>query len=217
MTIKGILFDYDGVLAETMEDLFLAWKKAFLDYGIEIKKGDYFPLEGTKVVEVARIISNKYDICPEPFDVVKKKDEYYLSNHKFSFYPGVEDFIDVLIKNNIKIAIVSASQKHKLDKTVPKDFLKKFDEIICGDDYKNGKPNAEPYLTAANKLGLKPEECIVVENAPLGIKSAKNAGIFCIGIDSTLPKEYLREADIIIDKFEDLKNLDIIKNILIMT
>ncbi len=204
---KAVLFDFDGVLAETMEDLFISWREAFLKFGIEIKKEDYFPLEGTKVIDVARIISKKYNISPDPSSIVRIKEESYKNNHKFNFYPGVLDLIELLKNKNIKIAIVSASTRYQFENTVPKYFLDKFNCVITGNDYVHGKPSPEPYLKAIDKLGLKSEDCIVVENAPFGIKSAKNAGCFCIAIASTLTKDFLKEADLIVDKFEDLNHI----------
>jgi beta-phosphoglucomutase len=214
MEIKAILFDFDGTLADTMEDLFLAWKKAFLVFGIEIKKEDYFPLEGTKVLGVARIISEKYNLNANFEEIVKLKEEFYLKNNSFSFYPGVEEFIEDLCKKEIKKAIVSASQKEKIEKTVPKDFLRKFNLVITSEDYVNGKPNPEPYLKAASKLEISPKECIVVENSPLGVESAKNAEMFCIGITSTVDDEKLKKADVIIKNFFDLKGLPVIEALL---
>jgi beta-phosphoglucomutase len=212
--IKAILFDFDGTLADTMEDLFSAWKKSFLKFGIEIKKEDYFPLEGTKVLEVAKIISDKYGLNAEPEELVRLKNEFYLQDNSFSFYPGVVGFIDALHNKGVTKAIVSASQREKLEKTVSKSFLDKFDAIITSEDYALGKPNPEPYQKAMSKLGLTPAECIVVENAPLGIESAKAAGCYCIAVSSTLPKEFLKKADAVIDKFNNLRNLEIIKELI---
>ncbi len=203
-SFKAVLFDFDGVLAETMNDLFLAWKNSFDDFGVTITKEDYFPLEGMKVLKIAELISKKYNLNASPETIVKKKEKYYLDNHQFKFYNGVHELIEMLIKNNKYIVIVSASSKEKLEKTVPRHFLDKFNSIITSEDYTLGKPNPEPYLNAISRLNLKSEDCIVVENAPLGIKSAKNAGCFCIAITSTLSKDFLKEANLIVDKFEDL-------------
>lgn len=212
--IKAILFDFDGTLADTMKDNFLAWKKAFEKYNIEIKEEDYYPLEGTKLTEIARLISNKYRIEEEPSKIVELKNNHYLLNNSVSFYPGVIDIIDIL-KKKVKIAIVSASPKEKLNKTVPKEFLEKFDVIISGEDSKIGKPDPEPYLNAARKLKTIPEECVVIENAPLGIKSAKKAGMYCIAIESTLDKKFLSEADEVICCFKKLKDTNILRNLFI--
>lgn len=211
---KAILFDFDGVLADTLDDLFLSWKYAFSKFNVNIKKEDYFLLEGMNVLKIAKNISKKYGLIIDDYKkIVEIKNKFYLENHSFNFYDGVFELIDILKQENILIGIVSASPKEKLEKTVPKGFLEKFDVVISGDDVELGKPNPDPYLVAIKNLNLNPKECVVVENAPLGIKSAKSAGIFCIAICSTLEKSYLNEADIIIESFKDLKNTKILKKL----
>ena len=69
---------------------------------------------------------------------------------------------------------------------------------------KKGKPYPDSYLTAAKKLRVKPTECIVVENAPYGIKAAKSAKMFCIAVTTSLPKQYLKQADIICKKVSEV-------------
>ena len=131
--------------------------------------------------------------------------EYY-KNHKFKFYSGAENLIKNLKKNKF-LALVSASPREKLKKTVPLYFLKFFDVIISGDDVKYGKPNPEPYLKAIEDLYLDSRLCIAIENATLGIQSAKAAKLYCIAIPSTLSKKELNLAEKIVGK---LKNLEII-------
>ncbi|TRZ83786.1 HAD family phosphatase [bacterium] len=212
--IKAILFDFDGVLANTMGDNFLAWQKVFRDYGIDIKKEDYFPLEGMKLIEIAQKISNKYKIHPDPKILVSLKNKYYLKDHSLFFYPRVEELIDFLKSNKCLLAIVSASPRKKLLRTVQAEFLKKFDTVITGEDSRKGKPSPEPYLNAAKNLGVSPKDCVVIENAPLGIKSAKKAGIYCIAVCSTLDRPFLSEADEVINRFEDIERLEIIKSLI---
>ncbi|GAI93777.1 unnamed protein product, partial [marine sediment metagenome] len=109
--------------------------------------------------------------------------------------------------------IVTAGLSERVHNSVPLKFLSKFDVVITGDKTIRGKPFSDPYLKGAEELGLKPEECIVVENAPLGIQAAKSAGAYCIAICSTLDRSYLEEADEIVEKFEDLNTLDFIKQL----
>ena len=206
--LKAIFFDFDGVLADTMEDNFTAWKEAFKSKDVEIKRNDYFPLEGLQLKKMASTIGKKYGVCKENYEsIIQIKNRYYLENHSFSFYPGVVELINKLSKNNLRLAIVTASNKERLEKTIPSDFLNKFEAIVSGDDTLQGKPHPDPYLTAMKKLNLSANQCIVVENAPLGIISAKTAGIYCIAICSTLSIEYLQEADEIIERFGELKKI----------
>jgi beta-phosphoglucomutase len=212
--IEGILFDFDGVLADTMDDNYKAWKKACRKFGADISKQEYFALEGMKLIETAKLIGHKYNLSPEDYKgIVDLKNKFYLRECSFKFYPGVIELVEKLY-SKVKMCIVSASPRHKIENTVPKEFLDKFDAIVSGDDTEKGKPDPAPYLMGCKKLNLLPQECIVFENAPLGIKSAKSAGIYCAAISSTLDKEFLKDADLIIEKFEDLQNIDVIKNVL---
>ena len=81
-----------------------------------------------------------------------------------------------------------------------------FTAIGTGDDIPRAKPNSDPYEIARNSLGLRKEECFVIENAPLGIQSAKAAEIRCAAIATTLPKKYLKGADIYLDNLSDIFN-----------
>lgn len=213
--IKAILFDFDGVIGKTMEDNFQAWKKAFLDFGIEIKSEDYFPLEGAQLNKVSETISEKYNLSGANYEeIIRKKEDYYLQSNSFSFYDGVIDLISMLKERGIKIAIVSAARKERLFSTVPYDFLMKFDSIVTGDMIEKGKPSPDPYVKAMSDLNVNAKECIVVENAPLGIESAKSAGSYCIAIASTMDKSYLSRADLTIENFLELKNVEMIKNLI---
>ncbi|GAI93783.1 unnamed protein product [marine sediment metagenome] len=90
---KGILFDLDGTLIETMEEHFEAWKAIFKEFNIEVKSEEYYPLEGMQLQELAKRLFeiNNFD-PPDLQKIVKKKDEYYLERYRFKLYPGVKRF-----------------------------------------------------------------------------------------------------------------------------
>jgi len=191
----AMIFDFDGTLADTMGDHFRAWQKAVGYYGVEIKEEDYYPVEGMSVRDLA-------DLFGVPRDAAVKKDVEYRMNHEFKFYEGVEEFVEGLKK---KKAIVTARKHASLWATVPYKFLEKFDVIVTGDDTVRCKPSPEPYELAMERMGVKPEECTVVENSPFGIKAAKAAGCYCIAVCTTLGREWLGEADEIVEDFKDIK------------
>ncbi len=206
--VEGILFDFDGVLADTMEDNYNAWKKAFIQYGINISRNEYFILEGSKVDVVAKTLARNHGsrLSERTYEnIAYLKGEIYLKDHNFKFYPEIPELVDYLYRKR-KLAIISASTKNKLDNTVPEYFINKFSAVVSGDDCVYGKPDPEPYLIALRKLNLPADKCVVVENAPLGIKSARAAGIYCIGITTTLENNYLEEADIVFENHIELVN-----------
>ena len=173
--VKGVLFDFDGVIARSMEDNYIAWKYAMDYFGIKIKRDDYFPNEGLtplKVAETLFSIYNKQSSKKNYEKSIELKEHYYMKHHKFQFYPGVEYFVNKLKLKEISIGIVSGGAIKRLKSTVPKDFLDLFDAIITADYTEKGKPFPDPFLAGLDQLGLSREECVVIENAPLGIKSA---------------------------------------------
>lgn len=212
---QGILFDFDGVLVQSMEDNFKAWQSVTAEYGLTIKKEDYFPFEGMTSKDVVLYLFQHYDCeVPDLEKIVKQKDNYYLNSHQFKPYAGVIPLIDTLVKNRVPIGIVTSGNKRRILKSVPQSFLSKFNTYVTGDMISKGKPSPEPYLMGCKNLNLTPYQCIVVENAPLGIQAAKAAKIFCIAICSTLEGSYLQEADAVIPSFEELRNLEVMNDLL---
>jgi len=183
---KAVLFDFDGVLVSSMNNNYKAWKKALKEFGYRIKKKDYFLLEGTKLLDIARTFDKKN--APK---IAELKNKYFAQIYELKLYPGVSKLLDNI---KLKKAIVTASPKEKMDLVRP-EFLDKFDLVLYG---------TKDYSKAIKKLRVKPEECVVVENAPIGIKQAKKSGAHVIAVASTLNKKYLQEADEIIDNIKEL-------------
>ncbi len=205
MRYKAILFDFDGVIARTMEDNFSAWSYAFSQFGINIEEQEYFLMEGATTKDVAKTFSIRNNLDLDLSDqIVKAKERHYLENNRFSFYPGVEALIARLKRFNYRIGLVSGAGRTRLQNSGVDRFLEQFDVIVTGDDVAKGKPDPEPYLQAARRLALDPRDCLVVENAPLGIQSAKRAMMDCVAVCTTLGRDHLGEADRIIEKVSDL-------------
>lgn len=204
---KAVLFDFDGVLGKTMEDNYRAWSHAFSIHKIEFRKEDYLLREGFTARRVAEHFTG---LDPEDKlieDIVRLKEEFYSQNAMFSFYEGVELLVYNLKCNGFRLGLVSGANYRRLSRSVGPAFLDFFDCAITADSVRFGKPNPEPYLRAAGALGLRPEECLVVENAPMGIAAAKNAGMYCIAVASTLDPEYLGKADTIINDISELEGV----------
>jgi len=212
---KAILFDLDGTLAQTMEYHYDAWRKAMLNYGIDLAPEDYYPLEGTNLYELAKKLFALYKLngCNEK-ELVNNKEKYYLDTNKFVLYPGVVELLDDIKSNDIKLGLVTARLRNSLNSTAPLEFLKIFDSIITGNDTNEGKPSPQPYLKAAKKLGTMPEDCFAVENAPLGVASARKAKMYCIAISNTVDSSYLSGANVVVKSFEEMRNTEAFKRLI---
>lgn len=202
--IKAVVFDFDGVIGDTMSDNCRAWKEAFAPYA-QITDIDYYVLEGMGRFQIAEYLVKQYNLNRdiEPL-LVEAKEANYSMNNSFRIFEGVFEIFDQLAKKNIKMAIATGASRSRLDATLDSHLLHQLSTTITADDVSQHKPHPEPYLKAVNKLNISPDECLVIENAILGIASAKAAGCICYAIETTLGKEYLAKADAIFDNHQAL-------------
>jgi beta-phosphoglucomutase len=212
--IRGVLFDLDGVIVDTLHYHYLAWKHMFEKHGgSPVSEQTVLLHEGRNSREILPILMKETGVTiPETRQAafIEEKRAYYRSIVHVTQYPGAFEAIDELRRRGLKVALVTACALKNMQHSLNSEQQAHFDFIITGDEVAQAKPFPDPYLTAARQLGLRPEECIVVENAPLGIEAARNAGMPCVAIETTLGKEYLASADYVLQNITDILNLPIL-------
>jgi HAD superfamily hydrolase (TIGR01509 family) len=205
--LKAIIFDFDGVLADSMPYHAHAWKLAFEKAGVEINKDDIYEIEGSNHVGIIQLMFQKMDKSPQPHQF----DEIAQEKRKiFSQIANLKNFEDMdkclsQLKNKFKLAVVSGADKNAVFNMVGRFYPDVFDVIVTGEDVDNGKPSPEPYLKALGLLNVEKNECIVVENAPLGVNSAKNAGLYCVAVPTYVDPDKLDKADVVVKDHSGLK------------
>jgi beta-phosphoglucomutase len=206
MAYKGILFDFDGVAVDSMHQHYDAWSKAFAEKNVVFEKEDFFQLEGQGLPKIARMLGEQHGLAErEILDIVVNKVRYYYSLHKTQFYDYFLTMIQNLKNKKIPMAVVTGGQRERVFAILEEYFSGVFKNAVTIDDVKNGKPHPEPFLKGAEMLDLDPKECIVIENAPLGITSAKKAGCLVLAVKTTLTEKYLGEADFIYNTFQEVE------------
>lgn len=204
---KAVLFDMDGVIVDSMPYHFISWFETLKKYKVTVSPFDIYEKEGEKCeVCVERFFKRDNIKCNDKIikEVLKLRDKIYKKYFKVHLFSDIEQTLNNLKKQGFLLAIVTGSVKEKVISMLPKKIISKFDLIIAADMIKKGKPHPDSYLTAAKQLKLKPSECIVVENAPYGIKAAKSAKMFCVAVTTSLPEQYLKQADIICKKVSEI-------------
>lgn len=202
---RAVLFDFDGVIGRTLEDNTSAWARACAEIDLPFDPEEFLLSEGMKSVEFARRLLARHGRDSSEADgLIERKNELYRSNNRFSMYPGIQDLVGKLRSLGIKVGVVSGGGRERLLSGEAGDLLRTCDTVVTGDELRCGKPDPEAYQRAANALRVAPEECLVVENAPLGIESAKRAGMTCIGVCSTLSADHLRKADRVVADHAEL-------------
>jgi beta-phosphoglucomutase len=188
MMKKGIIFDLDGVLVDSMPSHFQAWKEAFAKIaGLEITDRDIYLLEGMRGTDlVAKIFEQKnfadYSLVQKVHDEKSKIFKGIRSSEPFE---GAKEIVESV---RCSKAVVSGSTKHDVESILEEAFGKdKFNVIITADDIEKGKPDPCAFLDAVRQMKLRPPDVVVVENAPLGVMAANNASIDCFVVLNNTP------------------------------
>jgi beta-phosphoglucomutase len=203
--IKGFIFDLDGVITDTADLHYKAWKKLADDQGWNFDQNVNDKLRGVSRMDSIRIICehNKETIAEEKLnELAKYKNDIYVASLEEmtpnDYLPGAQELLNLLRREGFLVALGSAS-RNAAKVLQQLDANKYFDVIGDGNSVTNSKPAPDIFLYAANALDLKPEECIVYEDAKSGIDAAKAGGFHSVGIG---PKERVGHADV---RFETMK------------
>lgn len=206
-TIEAIIFDLDGVIVSTDEYHYKAWKRLADEEGISFDREINHRLRGVGRMACVDIILEKASgtyTVEEKEHIAERKNRYYIESlgdlNEQALLPGVKETLPLLKEEGYRLAIGSSSKNAGL-------ILKKlgiahsFHKVIDGNDITFSKPNPEVFLKAAAALGVKPENCIVVEDSTAGIDAARSAGMHAIGIGEAWAYE---KTEIGITSFEQI-------------
>lgn len=197
---KAVLFDMDGVLYDSMPNHAISWHKSMEKFGLDMKPEDAYQYEGMRGVETIKLLArqqwNKELSDEEAHCMYQEKAEEFCSCPKAAKMNGVEELMHKIKSHGLNIAVVTGSgQKTLLDK-LETEFSGMINSgmVITSFDVKHGKPDPEPYICGMKKAGIQPWEGIVVENAPLGVRSATAAKIFTVAVNTgPLPDKMLAD------------------------
>ncbi len=212
---RAVLFDFDGVTAETLPSHISAWQRVLeRDSHATLDEMVIRLNEGRPVIEMVKKIIEHTEMSFGQADVEKliaKKNDEFQKHHKARVYKPIPSILDKIHQRGASTGLVTGTTLENIKTVLSLLLIDKFDVIIADGDTVQGKPAPDPYLAAADRLGVNPKDCVVVENAPVGIASAKSAGMMCIALATTLDKEHLAQADVKFDNhFELLELFDFI-------
>lgn len=213
--IKAVIFDLDGLVVDSEPLWTEARNKLLSQFDARVTAEDKLKTMGGGYREGIDYFINKYDL-PMTFEEFSKQEQDILDrlySKKLKFKPGAAELIQKLKESNIVIAIATSVPRKRLEFALKRLSLGGFDVMITGDDIKKGKPDPEIFLKAAEKLGVDPKECVVLEDSPFGVAAARAANMKAVAVydDRYISEEeFLRrsEPDLIVNS---LVKLDIQK------
>ena len=197
-TIKAVFFDQDGVLYNSMPYHADSWAWAMTKHGLPYTAMECYRNEGrtsTGVIQEHHQQMYGKDASPELIEAIYKDKTEHFTQMTGGFpgiIPNVDKVLYFLRSQGVQCWVVTGSGQRNLIDALNKTFDNVFTGIISSFDVTKGKPDPEPYLKAWERSGFKKEECMVVENAPLGVRAAKAAGLYTLAVNTgPLPDEEL--------------------------
>jgi HAD superfamily hydrolase (TIGR01509 family) len=210
--VKLAIFDMDGTIADSERIAQRVTIDFFKSKGISINKKEQKDVFGLNWKDLVREIlkRNGMEYSQTLKDTLKER--YVRTMRKeVGAVPGAHDLL-LFLKKRLKLALATNSRYREVEIICSKlDFDRYFDLKLARDHVKNAKPDPEIYLKAADRMNVKPDECIVFEDSVIGIRAAKNANMKCIAITNTYPPKLLKAADLIIESY-DKKSFKIIED-----
>lgn len=196
--ITAVIFDMDGVIINGMPYHAQAWEETFRSLGLSITPEEVYEREGEAGPAAVQHFLRERGIeasLADVQDLIRKKEIRFKEIAKIEVFAGVREFLTALRALDKRLALVTGTARQELEISLPQDIQDQFEMIVTGDTVTHGKPHPEPYLTALQTLGLEARQAIVIENAPLGIQSARAAGLRCLAVETSLSCERLTGAE----------------------
>ncbi len=210
--VKAVIWDMDGVIADTAQYHHKGWQMVFQKRGANYTEEDFRRNTGKRSDTIIREVLGEKIPQNEITEIIQEKDETFrqLIGQNIRPFPGVLKLITSLKAHGFKIAIASSAPMENIQMiTRNLKIHNRFDTIVTGWEVTRGKPDPQTFLLAAERLGVEAEDCIVIEDAISGVTASKRAGMRCIAVTNTTPREELREADLVIDTLEEITVADL--------
>lgn len=212
---KAVIFDMDGVLTDSEPMICAAACAMFLEFGLKVQPDDFSPFVGTGENSYLGGVANKYQFQIDITAAKKRTYEIYLEMvpRHLKAFPGAQKLVRECKTSGLKIALASSADPIKIEANLaaidlPPAF---WDALVSGADVVHKKPAPDLFIEAARRMQEPPQRCVVVEDAMHGIQAAIAAGMRCVAVAHTFPREQLREAVLVRDTVSAISLEDLLQ------
>ena len=203
--MRAVLWDLDGVLVDSAPFHFQAWRELFTSLGREFSEADFRHTFGLRNDTILGDLLG--DLPPAEVErLAARKEELFrrAARGNIAALPGALALLRLLRERGLRLALVSSTPHANIELVLRSLGVETaFDVIVGEEDVTRGKPDPEGFLLAAERLGVPPGECVVIEDAPAGVEAAKRGGMRCVGVYGDRPREALAKADLVVENLED--------------
>lgn len=210
MNVRGLLFDFDGLLVDTESPSRLGWQELYREHGHELPLDEWATLVGTigaswdPLVHLETLVGRPLD--RDTVTERRQAREFELIDLE-DLRPGIEGYLEEADRRGLRTALVSSSSRDWIQRILGRlERLDHWDAIVAADgDPTRAKPRPTLYLEALETLGLTADEAIAFEDSPNGVRAAKRAGLVCVAVPNPVTATLaLDEADVVVESLADL-------------
>jgi HAD superfamily hydrolase (TIGR01509 family) len=188
--ISAVVFDFDGLLADSEPLQIRAWQEFLATHGKKLEDGLIDEMFGLRVMDSSRVVRDRLDLNLTPEEVMEGRDEIFLKlvATELPLMTGASELVSWLRDDTpLRVALATSGHRRYIGAALDVTGLEgSFETLVTGDDVQQGKPHPEIYLAAASGLSVAPECCLALEDAPHGIRSAKDAGMACLAVPNEM-------------------------------
>lgn len=186
--MHGIIWDVDGTLLDSAAHHFAAWQRLAADIGQPFTEADFSATFGKRNPEIVRQLFDPNASDEMVADIGRRKEDYYramVRSEGVALLPGVAELLDGFAALGYPQAVGSSAPRGNLELLFAvTGVLKYFAAVVGQEDTTRGKPDPQVFLVAAERIGVRPADCIVFEDAAAGVQAAKAAGMRCVAVVS---------------------------------
>lgn len=200
------LWDMDGVIVDTYKIHFISWSVVLQEYGTPFNPISFHQIFGMNNRQAIQFLMGE-SITPKQINEIEEKKEAAFRQAiqgQVQLLPGVRDWLAGLQKQQVSQALATSAPPENIDMILDETHLRPYFSAIVSASNMVGKPDPAVFLKAAEMIGVKPSNCLVIEDSTAGIQAAKLAGMRCLAVTTTNPPELLTLADRVIENLAQL-------------
>lgn len=207
---RGILWDMDGVLVDTGAFHFQAWMETLHEFSIPFDQEIFTATFGMNNMGVLTILLGRVPTQAEHDEISGRKETTFrrLIHGAVDLLPGVRAWLEYFNRLGVGMAVASSAPVKNIDALVDELHIRPYFQAIISAEGWPSKPDPYVFLTAAQALGVLPENSLVVEDAVAGVEAARRAQMRCLAVTTTNPAEKLRAADRVVERLDQLTPAD---------
>jgi beta-phosphoglucomutase len=217
--LEAVLWDMDGVIADTAEYHYRAWQDVFGERGVAFSKADFMRHFGQRHDTIIKFALGD-SLPPQELNAITERKQHIYRQRvspNIVPLPGAIELIKSLNEQRIKTAIASSAVPENIEVILRGLGIEGcFQATAWGTEVAEGKPSPQIFLLAAEKLGVNPANCVVIEDAIAGVAAASRAGMKCVAVTNSHPRHSLNNADLIVDSLDKV-NIAVLTGLFVST